>query len=260
VGAALATTPYLAVLDDDDLWVDPGHLARVRRIIDAAAPDMLMANQRAWFRDQELAEDHWLSGLEAQLRGHGRKPDDLGAFRVTADDLVRAGGFCHLNALVVDRVLFDAVGGMDEGLRWEDDRDLLLRLYDRAQHMLHHPAVVARHNVPDPDRRANMTTVVSMLQKRLYQLRLLDKAALFARQPAIRAHGRQHKAYVLKQVTEELAAAGRWQDARWFAAQALGAGPTWKWLAYSLHCAVRAAFSGTATTGSRAGTVRSDAP
>jgi len=259
VGACLATTPYLAFLDDDDAWIDPAHLARVRRMIDAAAPDMIMANQRAWFRGEPVDRDIWLSGLEAQLRSRGRDPDEQGAFAVAAEDLADAGGFCHLNCLVVSRALFDAVGGMDEGLRWEDDRDLLLRLSDQAERMLHHPAVVSRHNIPDPDARANMTTAVSMLDKRLYQLRLLDKAALFARHPAIRAHGRLHKGYVLKQVAEELAAARRWRDARWFAGQALGAAPTWKWTAYALYCAVRAAFSGPARPPSGAAAGGSDA-
>jgi glycosyltransferase involved in cell wall biosynthesis len=245
-GAALAQTRYLAFLDDDDTWSDAEHLARVRRIIDAHEPDIVMSNQRAWLRGRSLDREAWLSGLEPQLRAKGRHPDALGAFDVSVDDLMAVRGFCHMNTLVVRRALFDTVGGMDETIRWEHDRDLVLRLCDRSERIIHHPAVVARHNVPDPDKVSNLTTAMSMIEKRLDQLIVLNKAALFAQHPAIRAHGRQHKGYVLKQITEELAASGRWRDARWFAAQALGAAPTAKWMAFALYCLLRGSLSGVA--------------
>jgi hypothetical protein len=118
---------------------------------------------------------------------------------------------------------------MDEAIRWECDRDLFLRLVDRAGTMLHHPAFVARHNIPDPSGTANMTTAMPMLEKRLHQLRVVDKAALFARHPAIRAHGRQHRGYVLKKMADELAATGDAQGAAAQARLALGAGPSLGW-------------------------------
>jgi hypothetical protein len=78
------------------------------------------------------------------------------------------------------------------------------------------------------------------LDRLLHQLRVLDKASLFARHPAIRAHGRRHKAHALKRIAEELHAASRWGAAAYYAREALGAGPTLKWCAFALYCNVMA--------------------
>jgi hypothetical protein len=136
-----------------------------------------------------------------------------------------------MNCLIVRKGLFESIGGMDEGIRWECDRDLFLRLVDRAGVMLHNPAVVARHNVPDPAKTTNMTTAMPMLQKRLHQLRVVEKAALFSSQEAIRREGFRHRGFVLKKIADELAAAGDWPAAARYARTALGAGPTAGWAA-----------------------------
>ena len=46
-------------------------------------------------------------------------------------------------------------------IRWENDRDLYLRLLDSATHMVHHPALTARHHVPDPKLSPSITTGTS---------------------------------------------------------------------------------------------------
>ena len=45
-----------------------------------------------------------------------------------------------------------------------------------------------------------MTTALSEFERRLSQLRLLDRAIFFSRHAAIRAYGRRHKAYTLKRI------------------------------------------------------------
>jgi glycosyltransferase involved in cell wall biosynthesis len=233
VAAALAGGDYLCILDDDDSWTDPGHLKRAHAAVTAQGewPDLYMANQRAFLLGEPLPDDLWLARLAAQLQAAARTPGADGSYAVSVDELIAAPGFCHLNVLTVRRALWEQVGGMDEGIRWECDRDLFLRLIDAAEGpMLHHPATVSRHNVPDPSKQANMTTALPMLQKRLHQLRALDKAALFARHPAIRAHGRRERAWALKKIAMELAAAGEWKSAAYYARDGLGASPTPGWL------------------------------
>jgi hypothetical protein len=229
----LAQGEYLCILDDDDAWTDPGHLLRAHAALAAEGPkpDLYMGNQRAFLLGEPLPDDLWLAPLAAQLRKSGRGPRPDGSYAVSVDELIAAPGFCHLNVLTVRRAVWEQVGGMDEGIRWECDRDLFLRLVDAAEGpMLHHPTTVSRHNVPDPSKQANMTTALPMLQKRLHQLRALDKAALFARHPAIRAHGRRERAWALKKIAMELAAAGDWKTAAYYARDGLGASPTPGWL------------------------------
>ena len=230
-GVAQATSDYVCFLDDDDKWTDPDHLARASTSIDAAAEagqslDLYMANQTAWIDDQRPVGTLWLGTLDGELKQRGRTPDGHGVYAVDVDDLMQSSGFCHLNCLTVRRQLFEAVGGMDEGIRWECDRDLFLKLVDVATCMRFHPGVVSYHRVPDPAKAANMTTMLGMLDKRLLQAIVLDRAQIRARHPRIRQHARQHKAYALERMAIEFAGRGDWPAARAYAGQALGARPS----------------------------------
>lgn len=235
VGTAATTERYLCFLDDDDCWTDSSHLARVQTAIEAmpTAPDLVMTNQAAYFKGERRPGPIWIEDLPDILASSGKAPDLLGAYAVTIDDLLRSHGFCHLNTLIVRRTVYQEIGGMDEAIRWVNDHDFYLRLIDRAQVMRYLPVTVARHNIPDPAATNNVTTRIPVLERLLYQIRVFDRAALFALHPGIRAHGRLHKAYALKKIAEALAAAGRKQDAAWYAREALGAGPGVKWAGYT---------------------------
>jgi hypothetical protein len=73
---------------------------------------------------------------------------------------------------------------------------------------------------------------------------LLDRAILFSQHAAIRAYGRRHKAYTLKRIAESLAGAGRHAEAAFYAREALGAGPTTKWAAYTAWRTLKQALGG----------------
>ncbi len=241
VGVAEASAPYLCFLDDDDCWTDPSHLANAQAVI-AEQPvpvDLYFANQAAFLHGEHRPGPIWIEDLSEILTDSGNRPDRRGAYTVSVSELLKSVGFCHLNTLIVRRALYQEIGGMDETIRWECDRDLYLRLIDRAAAMRYAPAIVSRHNIPDPAKTANMTTALSELEKRLFQLRVLDRATLFARHPAIRAHARRHKVYALKKIAESLAASGRYTDAAAYAREALGVGPTIKWAGYTAWLALR---------------------
>jgi glycosyltransferase involved in cell wall biosynthesis len=227
--ASHARGDYLAVLDDDDTWTDAGHLARAAAAVARHRPDLYMTNQHGYRGGVAVAEPLWLAGLAERLSA--RAADEDGSWRVGVEDLLAVPGFCHLNCLIVRRAFWEDVGGMDDAIRWEGDRDLFLRLIDGAGTMIHNPAFIARHNIPDPARAANVTTATPPLAKWLDQLRVVDKAALFARDPGIRAVGRRHRAWVLQKIAYALADAGDWKTAAHYARAALGARPSPGWLA-----------------------------
>lgn len=243
-GVSRAKGEYVCFLDDDDKWTDAGHLARVAKAIRSMADvgkqvDLYMGNQEAWLNDKKIVGPVWLEGFAAELAARGKKANADGCYDVTVADLLATSGFCHLNCLIVRRALFEQVGGMDEGIRWECDRDVYLKLIDQSVHMLHHPAVISYHRVPDPSKALNMTTSLGMVEKRLLQTRVLDRAALFSKHPLIRAHARKHKAFALKRIAQELVQQREWISARYYAAQGLGAAPGIKWLFFTVYCLVR---------------------
>lgn len=242
-GVDQASGDYVCFLDDDDFWTDRDHLARASAAL-AAHGDVgsYMANQRAFMGDQQVSGPVWLETLEGELLARGKRPNAQGIFSIDLDDLMRTQGFCHMNCLIVSKPLFKTIGGMDEGIRWECDRDLFLRLIDRAGSMIFSPAFISHHRVPDPTKSQNMTTAISMLEKRLLQIRVLDKAALFATHAQIHSHARKHKAYALKKIAEESAGSQNWRTAASYAKEALAIQPTTKWMLFTLYCGMRAMF------------------
>ena len=238
--ASKATGTYLCFLDDDDFWTDDNYLERVKTAIAKrdSAPHLIFSNQTAFFHNVRKVGPIWLEALASKitLSTHNREEDEF--YRVNVNELLNSGGFCHMNTMIVRRQLFDSVGGLDEDIRWEQDHDLFLRLIDRAEVMLLSPAFVSQHNIPDPTKRDNLTTSLDEVQRRLDQLRVFEKASLFAAHPAIRAHGRQHQGYTLKRISEALASAGDRRSAVYYARLALAAAPTMKWLGYSSVLAI----------------------
>jgi glycosyltransferase involved in cell wall biosynthesis len=246
IGAADAKGPYLAFLDDDDYWIDRDHLLRAHAIIKASTDpvDLYLSNQAAFLRGEQQAGPIWIEDLPTMLARVGNRPDDRGAHCVGVDELLRSRGFCHLNTLIVRRERFDEIGGMEETIRWEEDRDLYLRLIDRASVIKYVPVAVGRHNIPEPVGSGSATTGLSELERYLFRLMVFDRALNLASDPSIRAHARQHKAYTLKRISEVLDMASRPIEAALFAREALAIGPTAKWSAYTVWLTLRAMVKG----------------
>jgi glycosyltransferase involved in cell wall biosynthesis len=241
-GAAKANAPYLCFLDDDDCWTDPSHLGRAQAVIaDPGAPvDLYMTNQAAFLHGEQQSGPLWIEDLPAILDKLDNRPDRRGAYTVTIEELLRSRSFCHLNTLIVRRALFEEIGGMEETIRWECDHDLYLRLIDRAAVVKYVPVTVARHNIPDPAKAASMTTTLSEIERRVFQLMVYRRAQYLSRHPAIRAHACRHHAYTLKRIAESLAISGRHVEAAYYAREALRTGPTVKWAGYTAWRTLRA--------------------
>jgi glycosyltransferase involved in cell wall biosynthesis len=242
VGAAQADGRYLCFLDDDDEWTDPQYLACAAGLIGLPGPppDLLFFDQAAFAGGQRIERTVWIEDLAGLLPQTGRLGPS-GAWRVGAKDLLRAHGFCHGNTTIVRRDFFNGLGGFDAALRYEQDRDFYLRAIDRAQAIVYVPRTVARHNVPDPARRDNLSTLASDIEKRSLQIVLLEKAIRDSRQEVVRAYARVHRGYTLKHMALSLYRAGRYRQAWPYASAALAAGFNPKWLAFCAWLGVLAA-------------------
>jgi glycosyltransferase involved in cell wall biosynthesis len=239
VGAASARGGYLCFLDDDDLWIDRSHLQRVHDSVTASADpiDLYFTDQLAVFPDgQPHPGGLWISGLETRI---DTSPDAHGNYPVRIDHLLRRTGFAHLNCTIYRRAFFEAIGGMDESLRYENDRDVYLRAIDAAQHMCYNPAVIAQHHIPNPKRADNVSTAVSLIEKKIIQFRIFDKAIALARHRAMRAYARRAKGYELKNMAHLLQQAGKSREAFFYMREALLVSFTFKWLAYTLASGIR---------------------
>ncbi len=234
-GVSETKSDYVAFLDDDDCWIDLGHLERAIATIDASdrSVDLYMTHQVAFVKDERKPGPIWIEDLEPLLRKESRVQDAHGAYTVTISDLLRCTGHCHLNTLIVRRDLFELIGGFDEANRWESDRDLYLRLIDRATLIKYAPFAIARHNIPDPAKGASITTALSDFERRLSQLRLLDRAIVSSQHREIRDYARRHKAFTLKRIAETLATSDHPEAASFYAREGFGAGPNLKWAAYT---------------------------
>ena len=232
-GAAQARGHYLCFLDDDDEWTDPQYLVCAAGLIGLPGPplDLLFFDQAAFVKGQRIERTVWIEDLAGLLPQTGRL-EPGGAWRVGAADLLRAHGFCHGNTSIVRRAFFATIGGFDAALRYEQDRDFYLRAIDQAQAIVYVPRTVSRHNVPDPARRDNLSTLVSDIEKRRLQIILLEKAIRDSRQEVVRAYAARHRGYTLKHMVMSLYRAGRYRQARPYADAALAAGFNLKWLAF----------------------------
>ncbi len=238
-GAGLASGRYLCLLDDDDSWIDPQHLARVHRVITGLEDrvDAYYSNQRAVRPDgEELAPDLWLSPLAWRLPPD--RPGEDQVYLVNPEFLLSCKSFPHPNCTILRRAFFRAIGGMDESIRYECEVDLYLRCLDRADGIVYDPHYVARHNVPDRSLRPSVSTAVTAIGKRLSQIQVYQKSLVGASRACVQQACRQRLALVYKKLAGDLRRTGRGDAAALLSSVVPAFDTSWKWRFYSLYLRV----------------------
>jgi len=125
IGAAAASSEFVAFLDDDDRW-EPDYLQKVSEAIEAHSPDAVLGRLRreikpGFPRDYKLFPE----AADKQRRVYYSNP-----------------GFGGQN-LTIRRDVFLAIGGFEETMRSSEDRDLLARLLHDGRHLVPQPDAVA---------------------------------------------------------------------------------------------------------------------
>jgi len=237
-GAAAATGEFITFLDDDDYWTDIEHLARAWKGLASGDADAYYSNQVAYFGEDKVPGPLWLEGLDDIIKMHDAA-DEHGIYTANRSDLMACAGFAHLNTTIVRRSLYAEIGAMDEAIRYECEWDLFFRIVDHARKIRFHPAIVSRHNAPDPSKLANVSTTINALQKMLYRAYVLDKAVLFGKSPDVIRKAREHKVYTLKKIANLLAQEKKFGQAYFYARQACISPLDIKWLVYNYYLLVR---------------------
>lgn len=241
-GVEQSNGSYVTFLDDDDYWTDEEHLARASRSIKRAGEvDVYYTNQAAYYPNGEKrSEGLWLNVNALNDKLDGLETDAEGTCMVDTEVLIGTRSFAHFNCSIFRKAFFHELGGLDENIRYENDRDLFIRTVDTAEKMLFNPRVVSRHNIPDRRARSNMSTVITERQKRLFQLQVLEKGVLFSAHPAVRAYCIEGKGNQLKLLARDLDSAGEYRHALHYAQQALAVLPTLRWRLYTALLRLRA--------------------
>ena len=139
--AAGARGEVLAFLDDDDVWL-PGHLGGLANAF--ADPEVALAWRDCHVVREQVADDGARVALERRTLARGWD-----------DALMRSNDYLPPSALAIRRSLFESLGGFDEGFRFSEDWDLLLRTADavgdrRARALRRVPGVTVEVRLREP--------------------------------------------------------------------------------------------------------------
>ena len=185
-GANNSRGSYLCFLDDDDHWTDESYLDHVFESVTTSNKpvDLHYSNQRAVDSNGVMqTKNIWLDDLIPRAMHQAKNGED--SYFVDTEFLLSSSGFAHLNCSIFEREFYDSLGGMDESIRYENDRDIYIRSIDAAKVILFNTRYTSLHNIPDVNAKNNMSTVSSNIQKKLYQLRVYDKGISLCKQKNI---------------------------------------------------------------------------
>ena len=241
-GADQAQGDFLCFLDDDDCWIDPQHLTRAIGAMSSNTVNLYLSNQIAYSGDRPVNGQLWLQPI-ADVISRKYAADTQGIYAVTVSDLTACNSFPHLNNTIVRKSLYQAIGGMDEGMRYECEWDLYFRILDQARGIRYFPGIVSRHNVPDRTAQSNVSTSVSTMQKLLSRLLVMDKALLFTHTLTLHNAAKLTRGHTLKHIASTLAQDGNLRLSFYYARAALAAQFGFKWFGYCVYLGFRAVFS-----------------
>ena len=220
-GIAAAAAPLIAFCDDDDRWVRTDHLSVALTAMRQHGADLFFANMQTSRGGDVIGADFYGPIRHLLLRS------PLGANLYDVPPPARASAmkhmFLHCDSLVASRALLRDAGLFWEKLSMAEDRDLALRLLDRATRVLYRDEVTA-----DYDRTAHVGLCKSYSEDEIRQFVILAMlhAETTMRSRALRSVARGYRAWMLYELAESARNEGRARAARELALQSLLLRPT----------------------------------
>jgi glycosyltransferase involved in cell wall biosynthesis len=222
-GIKAARGVFVAFCDDDDLWLRNDHLDVALRALKRYGGDLFFGNLRISRNGEVIGPDFY--GAARAFLTRCPLPGEADLFEVSQRDraLSLKHVFLHCNSLVVSRHLLHACGLYWEKLTMAEDRDIALRLLDRAERVIYRSTVVA-----DYDRTVRSGLCRSYTDDEIRQFIIL--AMLHAesklRNKALRGVARGYRAWMLVEMAQSALDAARSGQARELAWQSLLLRPT----------------------------------
>jgi GT2 family glycosyltransferase len=142
-GAQAAEGKYVAFLDDDDFW-NPDYVERLRRIIRAGAPAMIVASVDHLDTRSSTPDRHF-------YRFAGKDPGLEPCFYFNPGYL----GSC----MTVERAAFLELGGFDSAFRTGEDKELAMRYMAAGRAIAYDAGLVAVNRVHGPTLSAHIDHV-----------------------------------------------------------------------------------------------------
>lgn len=164
-GVYAARFDYIAFLDDDDELIEPSYFESITGKLAASnfAADLILSNQiaieptGALHTDNIWLEKYFINGPYLKLN----KEDVAPLSSVFFDDVLE---FAHINTIIVKKDLFQTVGGFDEAIRYEEDRDLFYRLINQAHCIWATGITNAKHYIPKQRVSASSIEIIEKLR------------------------------------------------------------------------------------------------